>query len=92
MLIESFYLSHLSNPDLINLEDHDGHTPILTAAARSKVKAFQCLMSYQQHLKENPVFKALESKENPVAILKVQEFSVPRKLQSELMSCFPQNS
>ena len=91
MLIDSM-LSHHSNPDLINLEDHDGHMPILTAAARSKVKAFQCLMSYRQHPKENPMFKALESKKHQVAILKVQEFSVPRKLQCEVLSCFPLNS
>ena len=31
-------------------------------------------MKYQHHLKENPVFKALESEENPVAILKVFDF------------------
>lgn len=70
------YYPHHSDPEheLINLEDHDSHTPILTAAARSKVKAFQCLMKYQHHLKENPVFKALESEENPVAILKVFDF------------------
>ena len=88
-LLMNSLLFHHSDPDLINMEDHDSHTPILTAAARSKVKAFWCLMSYQQHLKENPVFKALESKENPVAILKVHECLVPRKLQSELLSWFP---
>lgn len=75
---------------LIALEDLDSHTPILTAAANSKLKAFQCLMSYQpEHLKEKPVFKALESKGNPVAILKVQSCTISIFLHTIALCIFP---
>ena len=58
--------SQYSDQNLIALEDHDSFTPIITAAARSKVKAFQCLMNYQQRFTDNPLFRALKPKENPM--------------------------
>ena len=72
-LLQTLFLSHHSKPELITLKDDDSYTPILTAAARSKLKAFQCLMNFRQCNSENPVFSALKSKENPVAILKVHK-------------------
>ena len=63
-------LSPLSAPRLTGLVDRDFNTPLLTAAARSKGDAFNYLMNYQES-DENPIFQALESKANPINILKV---------------------